>query len=82
LAAIPIMKKETGLPVIVDPSHGTGRRELVCIMTKAAIAAGADGAIIEVHNDPDNALSDGHQSIKPEQFKELMSVYKKILTQQ
>jgi len=81
LAAIPIMKKETGLPVIVDPSHGTGRRELVCPMTKAAIASGADGAIIEVHDDPDHALSDGHQSITPEQFKELMDEYKNILKQ-
>ncbi len=79
LSAIPIMKKETGLPVIVDPSHGTGRRELIKPMTLAAFAAGADGAIIEVHDDPDNALSDGHQSIRPEQFKDLMNVYKRTL---
>jgi len=79
IAAVPIMKKETGLPVIVDPSHGTGRRELVCPMTKAAIAAGADGAIIEVHDDPDHALSDGHQSITPEQFKSLMAEYRRVL---
>lgn len=78
LAAVPIMKKETGLPIIVDPSHGTGRRELIIPMTKAAIAAGADGAIIEVHNDPDNALSDGHQSLNPAQFDDLMNTIKKL----
>jgi 3-deoxy-7-phosphoheptulonate synthase len=77
LAAIPIMKKETGLPVIVDPSHGTGRRELIEPMTLAAFAAGADGAIIEVHTDPDNALSDGIQSIYPEQFKKIVDLIKK-----
>jgi len=79
LAAVPIMKKETGLPVIVDPSHGTGRRELVCPLTKAAIAVGADGAIIEVHDDPDHALSDGHQSITPKQFETLMQDYRSFL---
>lgn len=78
LSAIPIMKKETGLPVIVDPSHGTGRRELIEPMTMAAFAAGADGAIIEVHNDPDNALSDGHQSILPKDFGEIVKKIKNI----
>jgi len=72
LNAIPFIKKHSHLPVIVDPSHGTGVRDFVEPMTKAAIACGADGVIIEVHNDPKNALSDGHQSLFPEQFAELM----------
>lgn len=76
LAAIPIMIKETGLPVIVDPSHGTGRRELVLPLSKAAMAVGAHGLIVEVHHDPENALSDGHQSIYPDQFNELMKLIK------
>ncbi len=72
LSAVPIMKMETGLPIIVDPSHGTGRRELIKPMSKAALACGADGLMIEVHIDPDSALSDGKQSITPEQFSEIM----------
>lgn len=72
LTAVPILKRETGLPVIVDPSHGTGIRELVLPMSKAAIACGADGLMIEVHIDPDNALSDGPQSLTPAQFQNLM----------
>lgn len=76
LAAIPIMIKETGLPVIVDPSHGTGRRELVLPLSKAAMAVGAQGLIVEVHNDPEKALSDGHQSIYPEQFEQLINLIK------
>jgi len=79
LAAIPIMKKETGLPVIVDPSHGTGRRELIEPMTMAGLSAGADGVIIEVHNDPDNALSDGLQSIYPYQFKKIVEKINKFM---
>lgn len=63
LSAVPIMKNETGLPVIVDPSHGTGRRELIIPMSKAALACGADGLMIEVHPCPSEALSDGHQSL-------------------
>lgn len=77
LASIPIMKKETGLPVIFDPSHGTGRRELILPMSKAGMACGADGLIVEVHFDPENALSDGLQSIYPKQFKEIMKEIKK-----
>jgi len=69
LAAVPIMKNETGLPIIVDPSHGTGRRELILPMAKAALACGADGLMIEAHIDPKNALSDGQQSLTPEEFK-------------
>ncbi len=73
LTAVPILKGETGLPVIVDPSHGTGIRDLVEPMSMAALACGADGLMIEVHIDPDNALSDGPQSLTPEQFQHLMT---------
>jgi 3-deoxy-7-phosphoheptulonate synthase len=73
LAAVPIMKGETGLPIIVDPSHGTGRKELIMPMSKAALACGANGLMVEVHIDPQNALSDGQQSIKPEEYKEIFS---------
>jgi 3-deoxy-7-phosphoheptulonate synthase len=72
LSAIPAVKKLSHLPIIVDPSHGTGRRDLVASMAKAAVAAGADGLMIEVHPDPDRALFDGAQSLRPEQFEELM----------
>ena len=60
------------LPIIADPSHGTGRRDFVAPMARAAIAAGADGLLVEIHPDPDRALSDGAQSMRPEQFEELM----------
>ena len=70
--AIPVLKSMTHLPVIVDPSHGTGKREYVAAVSRAAIAAGADGLIIEVHPDPDNALSDGDQSLHPQEFHSLM----------
>jgi 3-deoxy-7-phosphoheptulonate synthase len=72
LNAIPVVKELTHLPVIVDPSHGTGIRNKVAPMARASIAAGADGLIIEVHHDPDHALSDGAQSLYPEQFDELV----------
>ncbi|MDO9573989.1 MAG: N-acetylneuraminate synthase family protein, partial [Candidatus Contubernalis sp.] len=72
LSAIPIVKGLSHLPVIVDPSHGTGQRRLVSSMCKAAIAAGADGLMIEVHPDPERALCDGPQSLNPGQFNELM----------
>src|SRR5690349_2732045 len=72
ISAIPIVKKLSHLPIIADPSHGTGRRDKVAPMGRAAIAAGADGLLIEVHNCPDKALSDGAQSLYPEQFAELM----------
>ena len=71
IAAIPVIKKETGLPVIADPSHGTGIKELILPMSKAAIAAGADGLMIEVHPDPKKALSDGEQSLNFEEFYEI-----------
>jgi len=72
LNAVPVVKELSHLPVIVDPSHGTGIRDKVAPMARAAIAAGADGLIIEVHHDPDRALSDGAQSLRPEQFSELV----------
>ncbi|MFQ5482510.1 MAG: 3-deoxy-7-phosphoheptulonate synthase [Nitrospinaceae bacterium] len=72
LSAIPVLKKETHLPVIIDPSHGTGHWDLVEPMARAAIAAGADGLIIEVHPDPINAYSDGPQSLKPARFAQLV----------
>lgn len=72
LAAVPIMKKETGLPVIVDPSHGTGIRELMMPMSRAALACGADGLMLEVHHEPENALCDGPQSLTPQEYGELI----------
>ncbi len=72
LSAIPVIKSLTHLPVIIDPSHATGSREKVSPMSRAAIAAGADGLMVEVHSDPDRALSDGAQSLYPEQFARLM----------
>ncbi|HEV3036285.1 MAG TPA: 3-deoxy-7-phosphoheptulonate synthase [Candidatus Angelobacter sp.] len=73
ISAIPIVKKLSHLPMVADPSHGTGRRDKVPPMGRAAIAAGADGLLVEVHNCPDKALSDGAQSLYPEQFVKLMS---------
>lgn len=78
LNAIPAIKAWSHLPVIVDPSHGTGVRDFVCSMSKAAIACGADGLIIEVHSDPEHALSDGKQSLLPENFASLMQELKKL----
>lgn len=71
LSAVPILKQLTHLPVIVDPSHGTGRWNLVEPLAKAALAVGADGVMIEVHTHPQEALSDGPQSLKPERFRAL-----------
>jgi 3-deoxy-7-phosphoheptulonate synthase len=73
ISAIPVVKKRSHLPIIADPSHGTGRRDKVAPMARAAVAAGADGLIIEVHCDPDHALSDGAQSLFPQQFDRLMA---------
>lgn len=72
LSSIPLVKELSHLPVIADPSHGTGLKQLVSPMSKAAIACGADGLIVEVHPKPEEALSDGPQSLKPEEFEELM----------
>ncbi|HMU53436.1 MAG TPA: 3-deoxy-7-phosphoheptulonate synthase [Nitrospira sp.] len=78
LAAIPTLKELSHLPVIVDPSHATGKWNLVAPMSKAAVAAGADGILIEVHSNPECALCDGEESIKPTKFKELMQDMRKI----
>jgi 3-deoxy-7-phosphoheptulonate synthase len=72
ISAIPVVKAKSHLPIVVDPSHGTGRRDQVIPMARAAVAAGADGLLIEVHNDPEKALSDGAQSLYPQQFDRLM----------
>ncbi len=78
ISAIPVVKKLSHLPIVADPSHGTGRRDKVAPMARAAVAAGADGLLIEVHPDPDHALSDGAQSLRPEQFQELMTQLRMI----
>ncbi len=78
LNAVPVLKKLTHLPVIVDPSHGIGMWEGVQAMSMAAIAAGADGLLIEVHNDPASALSDGYQSLKVDRFKTLMEKLRQL----
>ncbi|MBQ9307976.1 MAG: 3-deoxy-7-phosphoheptulonate synthase [Clostridia bacterium] len=72
IGAVPIIKRLSHLPILVDPSHGTGKRWMVSPMTKAAVAVGADGIMIEVHNDPQHALCDGQQSITPDTFDEIM----------
>ena len=78
LNAIPVLKQRTHLPVIVDPSHGTGVRSLVPTMAKASLAAGADGLLMEVHYRPDEALCDGSQSLYPEEFGMMMEDLRKI----
>lgn len=77
LSVVPYLKKETHLPVIIDPSHACGIRWMVPTLAKAAVAVGADGLIIEVHNNPEKALCDGEQSLTPQQFDELMGVLAK-----
>ena len=79
LSAIPVLRRLTHLPVVVDPSHGTGHAYLVKSMAMAATVAGADGLIIEVHNDPPHALCDGKQSLTPEQFDELAKGIRNVL---
>ena len=78
ISAIPVVHKLSHLPIVADPSHGTGRRDKVAPMARASVAAGADGLMIEVHHDPDHALSDGAQSLYPAQFEELMAQLKMI----
>jgi len=78
ISAIPIIKKLSHLPMTSDPSHGTGRRDKVAPMARASIAAGADALLIEVHHDPEKALSDGAQSLYPEQFHQLMDELRMI----
>ena len=77
-SAIPVLKKLTHLPVVADPSHGTGRRDLVAPMAKASMAAGADAILIEVHPNADKAASDAAQTLFLEQFEQLMSELKVI----
>jgi 3-deoxy-7-phosphoheptulonate synthase len=78
LAAIPELHRVSHLPVVIDPSQGTGKSHLVDSMCRAAVAAGADGLIIEVHNDPEHAMTDGAQSITPAQFAAMMKAIKRI----
>ena len=78
LSAIPVLKQLTHLPVIVDPSHGVGKWDLVIPMAKAAVAAGADGLMIEVHTNPAEAASDGEQSLTPDVFKKMMKELKPV----
>jgi 3-deoxy-7-phosphoheptulonate synthase len=73
ISAIPVVKTLSHLPIVADPSHGTGRRDKVAPMARAAVAAGADGLLLEMHPDPDHALSDGAQSLRPSQLEELMT---------
>jgi len=78
LSAVPILRELSHLPVVVDPSHASGMARLVKPMAMAAVAAGAHGLMIEVHNDPPNALCDGAQSLTPEQFAEVAEKVRKI----
>ena len=80
LATVPYLHQTTHLPIVVDPSHGTGKASLVTPMAVAAIAAGADGLIIEVHPNPEKALSDGEQSLRPAAFLALMAECRKVAT--
>ena len=78
ISAIPVIKKKSHLPIVADPSHGIGIRDKVIPMARAAVAAGADGIIVEVHHDPDHALSDGAQSLYPNQFTQMMKEVRMI----
>ena len=78
ISAIPAVKRLSHLPIIADPSHGTGKRDYVAAMARASVAAGADGLIVEVHHDPDRALSDGAQTLKPGQFYEMVEQTRRV----
>jgi 3-deoxy-7-phosphoheptulonate synthase len=78
LATVPYLHEKSHLPVVVDPSHGTGKARLVAPMCKASIAAGADGLIVEVHDDPEHAVSDGSQTITPAAFGQMMALCRRI----
>src|SRR5438874_674051 len=78
LSLVPAVQRLSHLPIIVDPSHGTGKRNKVTPLSRAAVAVGADGLIVEVHPEPDKALSDGMQSLYPDQFDELMAQVRQI----
>ncbi len=80
LSLVPAVQRLSHLPILVDPSHGTGKRNKVAPLSRAAVAVGCDGLIVEVHHDPDRALSDGMQSIYPDQFDELMAQVRQIAT--
>ncbi|MEL7239659.1 MAG: hypothetical protein AAGK78_12430 [Planctomycetota bacterium] len=75
---MPELHRVSHLPVVVDPSHGTGKSYLVEAMSKAAVAAGADGLIVEVHNDPAHAMTDGAQSLTPEQFADMVASCRRV----
>lgn len=79
LAAVPALRQRTPLPIVVDPSHGTGDAALVPAMAKAAVAAGADGLLIEVHADPEQALCDGRQALRPAEFAQLMQELRRLV---
>ena len=78
ISAIPVLKRLTHLPVLADPSHGTGKRDYVVPMGLASVAAGADGLLVEVHPDPDRAISDGAQTLRPSQFAEMMDAVRAV----
>ncbi len=78
LATVPYLHQKTHLPVVVDPSHGTGKASLVAPMARAAVAAGADGLIVEIHPNPDKALSDGYQALTPAAFRQMMAECRKV----
>jgi 3-deoxy-7-phosphoheptulonate synthase len=78
LATVPFLHEKSHLPVVVDPSHGTGKSKLVVPMSRAAVAAGADGLIVEVHEDPEHAVSDGAQTITPSVFAQLIDQCRRI----
>jgi 3-deoxy-7-phosphoheptulonate synthase len=78
LSIVPAVQRLSHLPIIVDPSHGTGKRNKVLPLSRAAVAVGADGIMVEVHHDPERALSDGAQSIFPDQFDEMMHEIRQI----
>jgi 3-deoxy-7-phosphoheptulonate synthase len=78
LSMIPAVQRRSHLPIVVDPSHGTGKRHKVLPLSRAAVAVGADGLLVEVHNDPDRALSDGIQSILPDEFDALIKEVRQI----
>lgn len=78
LSAVPLLKQYTHLPVVVDPSHAAGKRELVPALALAAVAAGADGILVEVHPEPEKAFSDGRQSLRPEQFAAMMADLRRV----
>jgi 3-deoxy-7-phosphoheptulonate synthase len=80
LSSVPFLQQTTHLPIVVDPSHGTGKASLVATMARAAVAAGADGLIVEVHPEPEKALSDGFQALTPPAFRLMMAECRRVAT--